>query len=78
MERLLRAHIHEAVGAEKAFGTLAPGCQRSCVFYFSSAKQSKTRAAKLEKNIDRIMEGKGLEDEKKERRTMRSGAVDPE
>jgi uncharacterized protein YdeI (YjbR/CyaY-like superfamily) len=47
---------------KKAFGALTPGRQRSYLFHFSSAKQSKTRAARIEKNIDRIMEGKGLED----------------
>jgi uncharacterized protein YdeI (YjbR/CyaY-like superfamily) len=47
---------------KKAFNALTPGRQRGYLLHFSSAKQSKTRAARIEKNIDRIMAGKGLED----------------
>jgi uncharacterized protein YdeI (YjbR/CyaY-like superfamily) len=46
----------------EAFKTLTPGRQRGYLLHFSSAKQSKTRTARIEKNVDRIMEGKGLED----------------
>lgn len=45
-----------------AFDTLTPGRQRAYIFYFSQAKQSKTRTARVEKCIPRILEGKGLED----------------
>jgi uncharacterized protein YdeI (YjbR/CyaY-like superfamily) len=47
---------------KKAFSVLTPGRQRGYLLHFSSAKQSKTRAARIEKNVDRIMAGKGLED----------------
>jgi uncharacterized protein YdeI (YjbR/CyaY-like superfamily) len=47
---------------KKAFNALTPGRQRGYLLHFSSAKQSKTRAARIEKNVDRIMAGKGLED----------------
>jgi uncharacterized protein YdeI (YjbR/CyaY-like superfamily) len=47
---------------KKAFHALTPGRQRGYLLHFSSAKQSKTRAARIEKNVDRIMAGKGLED----------------
>ena len=47
---------------KKAFGALTPGRQRGYLFHFSSAKQSSTREARIEKNINRIMVGKGLED----------------
>jgi uncharacterized protein YdeI (YjbR/CyaY-like superfamily) len=47
---------------KKAFHALAPGRQRGYLLHFSSAKQSKTREARIEKNVDRIMAGKGLED----------------
>ncbi len=45
-----------------AFYKLTPGRQRAYIFYFSSAKQSKTREARVEKYIKKILSGKGLED----------------
>ena len=47
---------------KKAFNALTPGRQRGYLLHFSGAKQSKTRVARIEKNVDRIMAGKGLED----------------
>ena len=47
---------------KKAFYALTPGRQRGYLLHFSSAKQEKTRAARVEKNMDRILAGKGLED----------------
>jgi uncharacterized protein YdeI (YjbR/CyaY-like superfamily) len=47
---------------KKAFNTLTPGRQRGYLLHFSAAKQSKTRTARIEKNVARIMAGKGLED----------------
>jgi uncharacterized protein YdeI (YjbR/CyaY-like superfamily) len=46
---------------KKAFNALTPGRQRGYLLYFSSAKQSKTREARIEKNVKRILAGKGLE-----------------
>ena len=45
-----------------AFEALTPGRQRGYLLYFSSAKQAKTREARIEKYIPQIMNGKGLED----------------
>lgn len=45
-----------------AFEKLTPGRQRSYLFYFSQAKQSKTREDRVEKYIPKILDGKGLED----------------
>jgi uncharacterized protein YdeI (YjbR/CyaY-like superfamily) len=45
-----------------AFNALTPGRQRGYLLYFSSAKQSKTREARIEKYILQILEGNGLED----------------
>ena len=45
-----------------AFEALTPGRQRGYLLYFSGAKQSKTRAARVEKFIPKIMEGKGFHD----------------
>jgi uncharacterized protein YdeI (YjbR/CyaY-like superfamily) len=46
----------------KAFNALTPGRQRAYVLHFTSAKQSKTRTARVEKCIPRILAGKGLND----------------
>ena len=45
-----------------AFATLTPGRQRAYLLHFSSAKQSATRVARINKNIALIMQGKGLND----------------
>ncbi len=47
---------------KKAFYALTPGRQRGYLLHFSSAKQAKTREARIEKNIERILEGKGIDD----------------
>jgi len=47
---------------KKAFEALTPGRQRAYIFYFSQAKQSKTREARVEKYTKQILEGRGLED----------------
>lgn len=47
---------------KKAFKTLTPGRQRAYLFYFSQPKQSKTREARVEKYLQKILEGKGLDD----------------
>lgn len=45
-----------------AFNALTPGRQRGYLLYFSGAKQSTTREARVEKFIPRILKGKGLDD----------------
>lgn len=47
---------------KKAFNELTPGRQRGYLLYFSAAKQSKTREARIEKYMNQILDGKGLED----------------
>lgn len=47
---------------KKAFNALTPGRQRGYLLYFGAAKQSKTREARVEKHIHRILSGKGLDD----------------
>ena len=47
---------------KKAFDALTPGRQKGYIFYFSQAKQSKTRVARVEKYLKQILNGKGLED----------------
>ncbi|MEO8150402.1 MAG: YdeI family protein [Bacteroidia bacterium] len=45
-----------------AFNALTPGRQRGYLLYFSSAKQSKTRESRIEKSMQQILNGKGLND----------------
>jgi uncharacterized protein YdeI (YjbR/CyaY-like superfamily) len=47
---------------KKAFEVLTPGRQRGYLFYFSQAKQSATRASRVEKYMKQILDGKGLND----------------
>ena len=45
-----------------AFYALTPGRQRAYIFYFSQPKQSKTRESRIEKYMQQILKGKGLDD----------------
>jgi len=47
---------------KKSFEALTLGRRRAYNFYFSSSKKSKTRIARIEKYIPKILEGKGLND----------------
>jgi uncharacterized protein YdeI (YjbR/CyaY-like superfamily) len=46
-----------------AFDALTPGRQRAYLLYFSAPKQSKTREARVEKCVQQILNGKGLNDQ---------------
>lgn len=48
-------------GLKAAFSALTPGRQRGYIFHFSQPKLSKTRAARVEKQLPRILKGLGLE-----------------
>jgi uncharacterized protein YdeI (YjbR/CyaY-like superfamily) len=45
---------------KRAFDALTPGRQRSYLYHFASAKQSATRAARIEKARPAIFEGRGF------------------
>ena len=45
-----------------AFDVLTPGRQRAYILYFSAAKQPKARESRVEKSIQQILDGKGLND----------------
>jgi len=47
---------------KKAFEGLTPGRQREYLYHFSSAKQSKTREARIDKYLPKILGGKGMDD----------------
>jgi uncharacterized protein YdeI (YjbR/CyaY-like superfamily) len=46
-----------------AFKALTPGRQRGYIFYFSQPKQSKTRESRVEKSMQQILDGKGINDQ---------------
>jgi uncharacterized protein YdeI (YjbR/CyaY-like superfamily) len=50
----------ESPTLKKAFDALTAGPQRGYLLYFSAAKQSKTREARVEKCVQQILNGKGL------------------
>ncbi|MFD0894273.1 YdeI/OmpD-associated family protein [Luteolibacter ambystomatis] len=58
-----QSRLDASAKLKKAFEALTPGRQRAYLLHFSSAKQSKTRAARVEKCEPRILEGKGLDDD---------------
>ena len=47
---------------KKAFEALTPGRQRGYILHFAAPKQSKTRESRVEKCMQQILEGKGLND----------------
>lgn len=47
---------------KSAFKALTPGRQRAYILHFSAAKQAKTRAARVEKYVPKILKGQGLND----------------
>jgi uncharacterized protein YdeI (YjbR/CyaY-like superfamily) len=49
-------------GLQDAFEALTPGRQRAYILYFSAPKQSKTRESRIEKYLQPILDGKGLND----------------
>jgi uncharacterized protein YdeI (YjbR/CyaY-like superfamily) len=57
-----RNRLDESPALKTAFDALTPGRQRGYVLYFSAAKQSKTRESRVEKCVQQILKGKGLND----------------
>jgi uncharacterized protein YdeI (YjbR/CyaY-like superfamily) len=55
--------LAENSALKTAFDALTPGRQRAYLFYFSAAKQSKTRESRVEKYMQQILNGKGLDDQ---------------
>jgi uncharacterized protein YdeI (YjbR/CyaY-like superfamily) len=54
--------LDEIPALKTAFDALTPGRQRAYVLYFSAPKQSKTRESRVEKSMQQILNGKGLND----------------
>jgi len=55
--------LDENAALKTAFDALTPGRQRAYNLYFSAPKQSKTRESRVEKCIQQILLGKGLDDQ---------------
>jgi uncharacterized protein YdeI (YjbR/CyaY-like superfamily) len=58
----LQNKLDDIPALKTAFDALTPGRQRGYILYFSAAKQSKTRASRVEKCMPQILNGKGLND----------------
>ena len=54
--------LDEIPALKTAFDALTPGRQRAYIFYFSQPKQSKTRESRVEKSMQQLLSGKGLND----------------
>ena len=57
-----KKRLAEFPALKTAFSALTPGRQRAYLLYFSDAKQSKTREARVEKYLQQILTGRGLDD----------------
>ena len=57
-----QSQLEEIPTLKTAFYALTPGRQRAYLFYFSQPKQSKTRESRVEKCLQQILNGKGLND----------------
>jgi uncharacterized protein YdeI (YjbR/CyaY-like superfamily) len=55
--------LDEIPALKTAFDALTPGRQRAYNLYFSAPKQSKTRESRVEKCMQQILNGKGLNDQ---------------
>ncbi|ULT55909.1 YdeI family protein [Neobacillus drentensis] len=54
--------LDEIPALKTAFEALTPGRQRAYLLYFAQPKQSKTRVSRVEKYVQQILNGKGLND----------------
>lgn len=58
----LQSKLDESPALKTAFDALTPGRKRAYILHFAAPKQSKTRAARVEKCTQQILNGKGLND----------------
>lgn len=57
-----RCKLDDTPDLKAAFDALTPGRQRAYILYFTAPKQAKTREARVEKSLQKILDGKGLDD----------------
>ncbi|HLT86233.1 MAG TPA: DUF1801 domain-containing protein [Sphingobacterium sp.] len=62
---LLKETLTKDTSLQRAFDKLSPGKQKEYIEYINSAKQEKTKTARIEKITPLIKEGKGLHDKYK-------------
>ncbi len=62
MPEEFQAKLDEMPGLKTAFEALTPGRQHAYLFYFAQPKQAKTRKTRVEKYLQQILNGKGLDD----------------
>ena len=62
MPEELQTRLDREPALNKAFATLTPGRQKGYIYQIAAAKQSATRASRVEKFVSRILAGKGLND----------------
>ena len=62
MPEELQNKVDEIPALKTAFEALTPGRKRAYILYFSAPKQSKTRGSRVEKCMQQILNGKGLND----------------
>ncbi len=58
----LQTRLNGEPALNKAFAGLTPGRQKGYIYQIAAAKQSATRASRVDKFIPRILAGKGLHD----------------
>lgn len=58
----LQQQLNKNAAFKAAFEALTPGRQRAYNIFFAAAKQDKTRAARVQKYIPQILNGKGIND----------------
>ena len=58
----LQNKFEENSALKAAFYALTPGRQRAYSYFFSAAKQPKTREARIQKCVPQILDGRGLND----------------
>ena len=56
----LQSRLDDDAVLRSAFAALTPGRRKSYIFHISSAKQAKTRAARMEKCVPMILSGRGF------------------
>jgi uncharacterized protein YdeI (YjbR/CyaY-like superfamily) len=52
--------LNKSPTLKKAFQLLSPGRQRAYILYFSAPKQSRTRESRIEKYLEQILIGRGI------------------
>jgi uncharacterized protein YdeI (YjbR/CyaY-like superfamily) len=57
-----QSRLHDDTELAEAFHALTPGRQKGYLLHFAGAKQSATRAARVETHVPRILRGLGLDD----------------